>query len=81
MQYKLSLLLSPQPEGGFTVTCPALPELVTEGDTVDEALLNSRDALAAVLELYQELGKPLPEAVIVCDNTQPVQLETVLTSS
>ena len=60
MLYKVPLLLSPQPEGGFTVTSPLLPELVTEGDSVDEALANVRDALTAVFEAYQDLDRPLP---------------------
>ena len=37
MLRKLPLVFSPQPEGGFTVTSPVLPELITEGDTLDEA--------------------------------------------
>jgi antitoxin HicB len=60
MLYRIPLLLSPQPEGGFTVTSPVLPELVTEGDTVEEALDNARDALAAVVEAYDDLGRALP---------------------
>jgi antitoxin HicB len=56
MLVKIPLLLEPQPEGGFTVTSPLLPELVTEGDTAEEALENVRDALAAVIEAYQDLG-------------------------
>ena len=32
--YKLPLVLEAQPEGGCTVTCPLMPELITEGDTV-----------------------------------------------
>ncbi|MBI4731595.1 MAG: type II toxin-antitoxin system HicB family antitoxin [Chloroflexi bacterium] len=58
--YKLPLVLDPQPEGGYTVTCPLLPELITEGDTVQEALNNASDALTAVIEAYQDLGKPIP---------------------
>ncbi len=58
--YKLPLVLDPQPEGGFTVTCPILPELITEGDTVEEALNNVSDALAAVIEAYEDLGRPIP---------------------
>ena len=61
MEYKIPLLLSPQPEGGYTVTSPLLPELVTEGDSLDEALENVKDAFAAVLELYEEMGRSLPE--------------------
>jgi predicted RNase H-like HicB family nuclease len=57
-----TLIFAPQPEGGFTVTSPVLPELVTEGDTIDEAFANVPDALAAVLEIYSEQGRPLPVA-------------------
>jgi len=58
--FKLPLVLEPQPEGGYVVTCPLLPELVTEGDTVREALENAGDALEAVVEAFEELGRPLP---------------------
>jgi antitoxin HicB len=60
---RLPLIFAPQPEGGFTVTSPVLPELVTEGDTLEEAFANVRDALAAVLELYAEDGRPLPPGI------------------
>jgi antitoxin HicB len=58
--YKLPLILSPQPEDGYTVTCPLLPELVTEGDTAEEALANVSDALSALLEAYRDLKRPIP---------------------
>jgi antitoxin HicB len=58
--YKIPLILTLQPEGGCTVTSPALPELITEGDTVEEALAHVPDALAAVVELYEDLSKPVP---------------------
>ena len=57
MNYKIPLVLSPQPEGGFTVSSPVVPELVTEGDTVDEAISNAKDALAAVIEAYADTGR------------------------
>jgi antitoxin HicB len=58
--FKVPLILEAQPEGGYTVTSPALPELLTEGDTLEEAVEHVRDALAAVVELYEDFGKPLP---------------------
>ena len=58
--YKVPLVLAPQPEGGYMVTSPVLPELVTEGDTLDKALEHVRDALQAVIETYKDLGRPLP---------------------
>jgi len=48
--YKIPLVLTTQPEGGYTVTSPALPELITEGDTVEEALAHVQDALARLSE-------------------------------
>jgi antitoxin HicB len=58
-------VFAPQPEGGFTVTSPALPELITEGDTLAEAFANAQDALAAVVELYTDEGRPLPAGVVL----------------
>lgn len=58
--YKLPLILSPQLEDGYTVTCPLLPELVTKGDTAGEALANVSDALFALLEAYRDLKRPIP---------------------
>ena len=62
--YKIPLMLTVQPEGGYTVTSPALPELITEGETVEEALAHVQDALAAVVEIYEDLGKPLPNMIL-----------------
>jgi antitoxin HicB len=61
--YKVPLRLEPQPEGGFTVTSPALRGLVTEGDTVAEALAHVTEALELVLEDYEADGTPLPETL------------------
>ena len=81
MEYKIPLLLTPQIEGGYTVTSPLLPELVTEGDSVVEALENVKDAFVAVLELYQESGRSLPENTQIPDEKGPVWLETVVSAS
>ncbi len=80
MNYKIPLVLEPQPEGGYTVTSPLLPELVTEGDTVDEAMANVKDALAAVIEAYQDLGRSLPQNAQIPDASGTVWFETVVTA-
>ena len=72
MLYKVPLILAPQPEGGFTVTSPLLPELVTEGDTAEEAMGNVRDALSAVIEAYQDLGRTLPANLAQQDTDGPI---------
>ena len=47
MDYKVPLVMTPQPKGGYTVTSPLLPELITEGDSIRDATENVKDALAA----------------------------------
>jgi antitoxin HicB len=76
--YKLPLILDPQPEGGYTVTCPLLPELITEGDTAREALSNVADALAAILEAYEDLGRPVPPVLRQAATDAPLWLETAV---
>lgn len=78
MLYKVPLVLAPQPEGGYTVTSPLLPELITEGDTVEDALANVRDAFTALIEAYQDLGRSLPINTRLADANSPVWLETVV---
>ena len=56
MLKRIPLVFTPQPEGGFTVTSPVLPELLTEGDSLEEAYANVQDAPAAVIELYADQG-------------------------
>lgn len=61
MDDNVPLLLTPQAEGGYTVTSPLLPELVTAGDSIAQALENVKDALAAVIEFYRDQGWLLPK--------------------
>ena len=81
MDYKIPLVLTPQPEGGYTVTSPLLPELVTEGDSLDESLENVKDAFKAVRELYQETGRSLPENIQISDKNSLLWFETVVSAS
>ena len=51
---KYTVILEPDPEGGYTVICPALPGCVSEGETVGEALEMIRDAILAWLAVAKE---------------------------
>lgn len=57
-----TVLLFPDKEvGGYTVEVPSLPGCVTEGDTVEEALANAREAIDLYVETRRELGLDVPE--------------------
>ena len=75
---RIPLILEPQPEGGYTVTSPLLPELITEGDTILECLANAEDAFAVVLEIYEDEGRPLPHGIHVDDANGPVSIEAIV---
>ncbi|MGD0073665.1 MAG: type II toxin-antitoxin system HicB family antitoxin [Candidatus Binataceae bacterium] len=58
--YSFTVLFEPAEEGGYVVTCPALPGLVTEGDMLKEARAMARDAIAGYLESLRKDGLPIP---------------------
>ena len=80
MLYKIPLVVEPQLEGGYTVTSLLFPELVTDGDSSDKALLSVKDALITVIETYQDLGRPLPCNAQIVDANSPVWLEIVISA-
>ncbi len=49
-----------EPEGGFMVTCPKLPPVVTYGETLEEAQANAREAIELCLEVMREDGQLIP---------------------
>ena len=55
-----NVVLEPQEEGGFLVLVPALPEVVTEGDTEAEALEMAREAIELAIDHRRDRGEPVP---------------------
>jgi predicted RNase H-like HicB family nuclease len=70
--YSFTMLFEPAEEGGYVVTCPALPGLVTEGDTMEEARSMAADALRLYLESLIEDGMPIPSDKIPI--AQPIEI-------
>jgi predicted RNase H-like HicB family nuclease len=51
---KLRIILEPSPEGGYTVYVPSLPGCISEGDSLEEALENIREAIDLYLEPVED---------------------------
>ncbi len=66
---KLQVVLEPSDEGGYTVYVPALPGCISEGENVDEALENIKEAI----ELYLE-----PVATDITGNQDLIVRELVI---
>lgn len=60
MGRRFRVILDPNEMGGYTVTVPALPGCISEGDTKEEALANIREAIELYLESLQADGEPIP---------------------
>ena len=75
---KIPLVLHPQKEGGWTITSPLVPELVTEIDELDDLSACVRDALAAVIELYEDMGKQFPANLRADHDEAPVWFESLV---
>ena len=60
--YHYTILLHPEPEeGGFSVTVPALPGCLAQGETIEEAITMAREAIAVHIAGLIEDGEPVPE--------------------
>jgi len=57
MTLRYKIVIEPNEEGGFTVTVPDLPGCVTQGDTIEEAVGNAKEAIEGHLEALTELRK------------------------
>lgn len=68
-----SVVLRSEPEGGFTVRVPALPEIVTHGEDEQDALAMAKEAIELAIEHRASLGEDIPDP-----NANPVREVTVL---
>ena len=57
------IVLEPSEEGGYTALVPALPGCMSEGETVQEAMSNIREAVELYLEPLEDY--PIPEGALV----------------
>jgi predicted RNase H-like HicB family nuclease len=61
---EVEFVFEPQEDGGYHVYAPELPGLHTQGDSLDAATENAREALALYVEGLREDGRPLDMGVI-----------------
>ena len=54
------ILLKKEPEGGFTILVPSLPGCITYGDTVDESIINAKEAIELYIESLKAHDEEIP---------------------
>ena len=60
-EYHYTIILHPEPEeGGYSVTVPALPGCLAQGDTLEEAIAMAKEAIAVHIQGLIEDGELIP---------------------
>jgi predicted RNase H-like HicB family nuclease len=59
-KHHFTVILERDPEGGFHASCPTLKGCHSEGDTLDEAVANVREAIELYLESMAAKGEAIP---------------------
>jgi len=70
--FHYTIILEREPDGGYHASCPALKECHSQGDTLDEAVANIREAIEAFLESIKAHGEPIPREVLIF---KPVEID------
>ena len=60
MQYAYPYTAVPEPEGGFFISFPDVPEALTCAETDADIDRMAQDALVAALSFYTDAGRPIP---------------------
>ncbi len=57
---RYTAIFETQPDGGYHVSCPVLPGCHSEGDTLEEATANIREAIAVYIDSLRAHGEAIP---------------------
>jgi predicted RNase H-like HicB family nuclease len=60
-KYQRQVIIEPDETGGYVISCPSLPGCHSQGESIDEALENIRDAIELYIEVLIEDSLPVPE--------------------
>ena len=65
--FECRVLLCPEEEGGYTAHALRLPGVVSQGDTIDAALANIKEAFRGAVGVYRETQQQIPWEPITVD--------------
>ena len=76
---KFTVILTPDTEdGGYVAECPTIPGCISEGDTVEEALANIKEAIEGCLESMAANQQDLPDEQLVIVATVEVEFPSTV---
>lgn len=63
--YKFRIVIEQDEDGVYIASCPALQGCHSQGETIDEAVENIKDAIRLHIEARKSIGEPVPIEVLV----------------
>lgn len=60
-QLNRQVIIEPDETGGYVASCPSLPGCHSQGETLEEAIANIREAIGLYIEVLEEDSRPVPE--------------------
>ena len=64
--YDFKVILEPDETGGYVVSCPSLPGCYSQGESVEAALENIKEAIILCLEDMSAEGEEVPDSLARC---------------
>jgi len=71
MTRNLFIVLEEERDGGYSASAPALPGCFSQGDTLDEAIKNAKEAIDLYLENEKKIKSNLPKSEILVSYQKP----------
>lgn len=59
-EHRYTVVIEQDEDGGFVASCPALNHVASQGESVDEALANVREAMELYIETLRQHGDAVP---------------------
>ncbi len=78
MQYSYPCVLTPEANGGFSVSFPDVPEALTSAGDYAEALVMAEDALVAALGAYIQCREDIPSPSPVIDGQKRIAVRSIV---
>ncbi len=72
-EYAFTVFYEPAEEGGYVVTCPALPAVVTQGETLEEARAMAAPSIHSGLQSLINHGEPVPADRVAEREPRPIR--------
>jgi len=65
VKYKYRIIIEQDEDGVYIASCPALKGCYSQGDTIEEAIENIKDAIKLHIEARKIVGEPIPIEVLI----------------